>query len=244
MRGKAFGDSVIARLDAEAKRDVGRTAGLLGNQSTSQILAQQASQVRQAARQKGSLLLELVPTTAKQLASKQPTVSSPPHDTVMQQAPSPPDIAQRGCDPLRGAVQECIAEAGLPLAKPFYQQAVERALEDRTQPAQTNYQGKNPVRQAGQVPASVAQAATGNAQPIVTKQGEQSESMRQPSPEEPVLSDAQDSDLGAGLTQPADKEKARRYMSKSHWSSAVILSERARLLVFAVQQHWMRHMQC
>lgn len=201
----------------------------LGN-ATSQILGQQANLWRQAARKKGTGLLDLVPSVAKQLATKQPAPVSHVHNAAPSHAPVQPDTAQQDCQAFRPAVQECIAAAGLPLSKPFYQQAVEGATEART--AHTNagrstsvaVQHRNANPESCGAAISDANAETDACASAHEQQGAvERQQAAQPAfgqPASPAISD--DLDLGMDVVLEEEQSKARRYMSATHWPSAGI----------------------
>lgn len=199
----------------------------LGN-ATSQILGQQANHWRQAARKKGTGLLDLVPSVAKQLATKQPAPVSRLHSAVPSHAPARP--AQQGCEAFRPAVQECIAAAGLPLSKPFYQQAAEGATELRTAHANAGrstrvaVQHRNANSQACGAAMPDANAETDACPSAHEQQGAvERQQAAQPAfgqPASPAISD--DLDLGMDVVLEEEQSKARRYMSATHWPSAGI----------------------
>ena len=194
-------------------------AAAIPSGDTSQILGQQANQWRQAASKKGSLLLGLVPTVAKQLAPKQAPESSPLRRTEQQQAQVQPDIAQQGCEAFKPAVQQCIAAAGLPLSKPFYQQALERVMEQQVQ------QGDGQAK-LGTSPDPVAQDAVLADHQGMLQESEQDQPAEmpagQPSSVKPASMLIDDSDLGMDLVQDEDKSAARQHISESCWPDATI----------------------
>ena len=198
--------------------------------ATSQILGQQANHWRQATRKKGTGLLDLVPSVAKQLATKQPATASQLRSAVPGDAPVQPDTAQQDCQAFRPAVQECIAAAGLPLSKPFYQQAAEGATDLCT--AHTNagrstrvaVQHRNANSQACGAAMPDANAETDACASAHEQQGAvERQQAAQPAfgqPASPAISD--DLDLGMDILLEEEQSKARRYMSATHWPSAGI----------------------
>lgn len=201
--------------------------------ATSQILGQQASQWRQAASKKGSSLLDLVPTVSKQLAPKMPASINPLYSSASGQARVQLDAAHQGCEAFRPAVQECIAAAGLPLSKPFYQQAVDRAKQQRA--AQTPAQLSSDVAMQEQHARSKSQdhampdaSAVAEADTVRDgTAGEQYEGEEHQRIEpaafqaaSPALTD--DSGLGMDIVDEAEQKMARKYMSASQWPNASI----------------------
>jgi len=201
--------------------------------ATSQILGQQANQWRQAASKKGSSLLDLVPTVSKQLAPKMPASVNPLYSSAPGQARVQLDAAQQGCEAFRPAVRECIAAAGLPLSKPFYQQASDRAQQQRA--AQTPAQPSSDVAMQEQHARSKSQDhampdASAVAEADTTRDdtaGEQCEGEEHQQTEpaafqaaSPALTD--DSGLGMDIVDEVEQRKARKYMSASQWPNASI----------------------
>ena len=202
--------------------------------ATSQILGQQAKQWRQAASKKGSSLLDLVPTVSKQLAPKKPASINPLHSSAPGQARVQLDAAQQGCEAFRPAVQECIAAAGLPLSKPFYQQALDRAKQQRA--AQTPAQPSSDVAVQEQhamsksqdhaMPDAIAVAEADTVRDH-SSAGGQCEGQEHQQTElaafqaaSPALTD--DSGLGLDIMNEPEQKKARKYMSASQWPEATI----------------------
>jgi len=212
----------------------GAVSAPLGD-ATSQILGQQANQWRQAASKKGSSLLDLVPTVSKQLAPKMPAGINPPlYSSAPKHTRVQLDAAQQGCEAFRPAVRECIAAAGLPLSKPFYQQALDRAKQQRA--AQTPAQPSSNVAMQEQHARSksqdhampdasaVAEADTVRDHSSASGQCEGQEHQQTElaafQAASPALSD--DSGLGLDIVDEVEQKKARKYMSASQWPDASI----------------------
>ncbi len=201
--------------------------------ATSQILGQQANQWRQAASKKGSSLLDLVPTVSKQLAPKMPAGINPPlNSSAPKHTWVQLDAAHQGCEAFKPAVQECIAAAGLPLSKPFYQQALDRAKQQRA--AQTPAQPSSDVARQEQHARSKSQDhAMPDASAVAEADTVRDDSAGQCEGEEhqqtvlaafqaasPALTD--DSGLGLDIVDEVEQKKARKYMSASQWPNASI----------------------
>ena len=201
--------------------------------ATSQILGQQANQWRQAASKKGSSLLDLVPTVSKQLAPKKPASINPLCSSAPGQALVQLDAAHQGCEAFRPAVQECLAAAGLPLSKPFYQQALDRAKQPRTaqtpaQPSSDAAMQEQHARWKSQDHAMQDATAMAEADTIRDDTaGEQYEGEEHQQTKlaafqaaSPTLTD--DSGLGMDIVDQVEQSKARKYMSASQWPNASI----------------------
>ncbi len=201
--------------------------------ATSQILGQQANQWRQAASKKGSSLLDLVPTVSKQLAPKMPASINPLYSSAPGQARARLDAAHQGCEAFRPAVQECIAAAGLPLSKPFYQQALDRAQQQRAtqtpaQPSSDAAMQAQHARSKSQDHAMPDASAVAEADTIrddtAAEQCEGEEHQQTElaafQPASPALTD--DSGLGMDIVDEVEQRKARKYMSASQWPNASI----------------------
>ncbi len=211
--------------------------------ATSQILGQQANQWRQAASKKGSSLLDLVPTVSKQLAPKIPASVKPVYSSAPGQARVKLDAAQQGCEAFKPAVQECIAAAGLPLSKPFYQQALDRAKQQRA--AQTQAQPSSDVAMQEQHARSESQdhampdaSAVAEADTVRDDSAEQCEGEEHQQTElaafqaaSPALTD--DSGLGLDIVDKVEQKKARTYMSASQWPDASITGRFTSILMVA-----------
>ena len=202
--------------------------------NASDILGQQASMWRQAA-SKPTLLADLVPATERaagtSLASQDAPVSA---EALMQ-----PAAVLKGCAGFKPAVQACIAAAGLPLAKPFYQQAVEHAMEQHTRHKAVSAQQKpnhladvkhealdvgapNHSMQKATAPADDGSvtAIGANHQHVVDstvppQQQQLAQRAASPAP-------SSNSDLGTDLPDKEAKTKARTHMSVERWDGAHI----------------------
>lgn len=117
-----------------------RKAGVLQvltNDLTSRILSEKANQWRQTNGKKGTGLLNLVPSGAQQLQQQQQHTLSNGADKVDSQAgPSTQQHlkqlrAEQNVDAFRPAVQECIDAADLRLSRPFHQQVMMQAVQQR-----------------------------------------------------------------------------------------------------------------
>ncbi len=180
---------------------------------------QQANQWRQAANKKGSALLDLVPNVAKQCAPKQTANSSPLRSAAQYQAQVQADTDQQGCEAFKPAVQQAIASAGLPLSKPFYQQAVKRAMEQHTQHAADQGQaGPSKLVQKQTTPSLEAQdhAMT----PADDSASKQQEAEQTQQPASPTPSDG--AILGMEIVEEEEMIKARAHISARQWLSASI----------------------
>ncbi|DBA92794.1 TPA: hypothetical protein ACH3X1_002983 [Trebouxia sp. C0004] len=233
--------AIPTTADASAAASAGQAAQLpnrttvsapLGD-ATSQILGQQANQWRQAASKKGSSLLDLVPTISKQLAPKMPASINPLYSSAPGQARVQLDAAHQDCEAFRPAVQECIAAAGLPLSKPFYQQALDRAEQQRA--AQTPAHPSSDMAMQEQHVGSKSQdrpmpdaSAVAEADTVRDHTaGKQCEGEEHQQTElaafqaaSPMLTD--DSGLGMDIVDEVEQRKARKYMSARQWPNASI----------------------
>ena len=258
----AAADASAATAAAAAAAFTGQAAQLpnrttvsapLGD-TTSQILGQQANQWRQAASKKGSSLLDLVPTVSNQLAPKMPASINPLYSSAPGQARAQLDAAHQGCEAFRPAVQECIAAAGLPLCKPFYQQALDRAKQQRA--AQTPAQPSSDVAMQEQHAESKSQdhtmpEASAVAEADIRRDdsaGEQCKSEQHQQTElaavraaSPALTD--DSNLGLDIMDEVEQKKARKYMSASQWPNASITGRFISTLMVTYVQLAMKHLQ-
>lgn len=196
---------------------------------TSHILGQRANQWRQAASKKGSSLLDLVPSVSKQLAPKMPASIDPLYSSTLRPARAQLDASHQGCEAFRPAVQECIAAAGLPQCKPFYQQALDRAKQERAaqmpaQPSSGVAMQEQHARLKSQEHAMPDASAVAEADTIREGAGEGEEHQRiEPAAFQaasPTLTD--DSGLGMDIVDQVEQSKARKYMSASKWPTASI----------------------
>lgn len=215
--------------------------------SPSDILQQQASLWRQAA-SKRSALADLVPAADK-AGGTQPTgrdVHVPAGGSARLLQPSG---VQEGCAAFKPAVQACIAAAGLPLAKPFYQQAVEHAMEQhRAAPAWQEPSHPVGVKQVRfKVEASDHSMQDDAAAPVdsgsLTARGQQQsavdpEATQQQQAQRPASpTPSSDSDLGTDLLDQEAKTKARRHISAECWDTALISGKPE-----CSQVTWQRHL--
>ena len=210
--------------------------------NTCDILGQQASLWRQAA-SKRSALADLVPA-----ADRAAGTMSASRDAPISAGELPlmqPAAVQEGCAAFKPAVQACIAAAGLPLAKPFYQQAVEHAMEQHTQHrAISAWQDPGPLEDVKQEALGVGphnhsmQEAAGTADdgsPAVrahhcnvadsrtaSQQQQQQQQLAQ-RPASPTPSN--DSDLGTDLSDEEAKRTACKHISVECWNGALISGE-------------------
>lgn len=221
----------------EAQKGVADSS--LHGTTTSDVLRQQANQWRQAAHTR-SALADLIPAAGSQQTSQSVPAMAQSRGHLQ------PRTDQQGCEAFRPAVQACIAAASLPLAKPFYQQAVERAMEQRSRrraipegrEASSVADLKNESMDANandhsiaEVPGAVHPAASvahgagheHSGGQNAAQQGmscQQPQSSSQPEAASPAISN--DSDLGTDLADEDAKCEARRYISAIHWGSALI----------------------
>ena len=232
-----FGQPATAdtgHLCAAGQQAVQTQQGTAGGQvqvaSTSDILGQQANRWRQAA-SKRSALVDLVPTADKAAGTQQARQGAPASAGGLPQMQ--PNAGQQGCAALKPAVQACIAAAGLPLAKPFYQQALEHAMEQSTQrkalPVQQQPSGPDSVKQEAMDAQAAEQSmqeadsdgpdAAGQhqhaAQQDMLPQQQQAQRSASPTP-------SSDSDLGTDLPEEEPKRTARKHISAELWDSAII----------------------
>ena len=239
--------ATVARQPAvQADRDHAPSHLLSAN--TSGILGQQAQQWRQAA-SKRSALADLIPAS-KAFAPQQASQGAPglAHELNEKQA----STAQQGCEAFKPVVQACIDAASLPLANPFYQQALERAMEQQPQRQATltvrglapdsavNMKGAAPVANdqcragppsSSDCDAQAAADATVQEQQVAQDVPKHSAHAEQLQParqlEEAVPAALDDVDLGTDFTDEAGKDKARTYISQTRWDRAIICGEEA-----------------
>ena len=210
----------------------------LHDATASDILGQQANLWRQAA-SKRSALADLVPASGKAAATHCLTTqgaSAPAGGLPLMQ----PQAVQQGCAAFKPAVQACIAAAGLPLAKPFYQQAVEHAMEQHTQhravavrQQPSSLDGVKQEALDAEALGHCVQEAAGNASPTAdasrrgqhhVQQGmahQQRQAAQRPASPTP----SSDSDLGTDLPEEEAKRKARKHISIECWDSALIFGK-------------------
>ena len=190
----------------------------LTNDLTSRILSQQANQWRQTQNRKGTALLDLVPNMSQKL---QTTTAKGVNSSSKQAEPSKtqpqPLRAEQHCEAFIPAVQECINASGDTLCKPFYQQVVAHAVQQRvSQPTATaSVQDlHSPDKNTGQL-----QSASG------IQSGERSAKAGVHSRQ--ANSSALSADLFLGNEQRSreEVEKARRHLAEDLWATAVIGGE-------------------
>lgn len=213
----------------------GTADGQLHVATTSDVLGQQANLWRQAA-SKRSALADLVPNTDK-AAGKQRTRTATAGGLAQTQS----HAVQQGCSAFKPAVQACIAAAGLPWAKPFYQQAVEHAMEHQTQnkaevvqqqPShpddvkQEAVDAEAPDHNVHEV-AGLADSTDHDATCPHHRAAQQSTPPQQRQPPHPSASPtpSSDSDLGTDLAEEEAKRNARNHISVESWDSALICGE-------------------
>lgn len=206
--------------------------------TTSDILGQQANRWRQTA-SKRSALADLVPTADKAAGTQQARQGLPASAGGLPQIQ--PNVAQQGCTAFKPAVQACIAAAGLPLAKPFYQQALEHAMGQHTQqkalPVQQQPSQLDTVKQealdaqalehsvqevAGPADSNGADA-TGQHQHAA--QQDTLPQQQQPAQRSASPTPSSDSDLGTDLPEEEAKRTARKHITAEFWNSALICGE-------------------
>lgn len=233
-------DAVVSHATGQraVQAQKGPADSKLHGASPSDILQQQASLWRQAA-SKRSALADLVPAADKgvgpQSTSRDVSVSA--GGSARGMSLLQPSAMQEGCAAFKPAVQACIAVAGLPLAKPFYQQAVEHAMEQHTQHRDVSA-GQEPSHPVGvkqvrfKVEApdhsmqDVAAAPVDNGSPThggqqqnavdpEVAQQQQAHKLASPTP-------SSDSDLGTDLPDQEAKTQARRHISAECWDTALI----------------------
>ncbi|KAL3137134.1 hypothetical protein ABBQ32_006705 [Trebouxia sp. C0010 RCD-2024] len=238
------GTADTAPQRAAGQQAVQTQEGIAGGQrrevTTSDILGQRAHQWRQAA-SKRSALADLVPTADKAAGMQQTRQGAPASAGGFPQMQ--PNAAQQGCAAFKPAVQACIAAAGLPLAKPFYQQALEHAMGQHTQ------QKALPVGQQSSQLDTVKQEAM-DAQALVHSDqeaagpadsnghdadatGQHQHAAQQdtlPQQQQPAQRSASptpssNSDLGTDLPEEEAKRTARKHISAESWNSALICGE-------------------
>ncbi|KAA6427115.1 MAG: hypothetical protein FRX49_02872 [Trebouxia sp. A1-2] len=155
-----------------------------------------------------------------------------PHSTL-RPARAQLDASHQGCEAFRPAVQECIAAAGLPQCKPFYQQALDRAKQERAaqmpaQPSSGVAMQEQHARLKSQEHAMPDASAVAEADTIREGAGEGEEHQRiEPAAFQaasPTLTD--DSGLGMDIVDQVEQSKARKYMSASKWPTASIAGAR------------------
>ena len=199
------------------------------------ILGQQASLWRQAA-SKRSALADLVPAADRAAGTLSASRDAPVPAgalSLMQ-----PPAVQEGCAAFKPAVQACIAAASLPLAKPFYQQAVEHAMQQHTQHTAVSARQKSgPLDDVKQEILDVgppyhsmqeAAALADDGSPtcgaihqhvVVSRMPPQQQQLAQ-RPASPTPSS--NSDLGTDLPNDEAKMKARKHISVECWDGARI----------------------
>lgn len=190
----------------------------LTNDLTSRILSQQANQWRQTQNRKGTALLDLVPNMGKKL---QTTTAKGVNSSSKQAEPSKtqpqPLRAEQHCEAFIPAVQECINASGDTLCKPFYQQVVAHAVQQRvSQPTATaSVQDlHSPDKNTGQQ-QSASEIQSGERSAKAGLRSRQADSS--------ALS--ADLFLGNGQKSREEVEKAQRHLAEDLWATAVIGGE-------------------
>lgn len=207
--------------------------------NASDILGQQASLWRQAA-SKRSALADLVPAADRLVGTLSASRDAPVSAgglPLMQ-----PVAVQEGCAAFKPAVQACIAAARLPLTTPFYQQAVEHAMERHTQHkavVSARQESRHPddvkqealdvggPKQSMQEAAALADdgsaAAVGAHHRSVTDSGMPAQQQQQQLAQRPASpAPSSDSDLGTDLPDEEAKTQARKHICVECWDGARI----------------------
>ena len=235
----ATADTVVAHSAGQqaAQTQEAPADSKLHGANASDILGQQASLWRQAA-SKRSALADLVPA-----ADGAAGTASASRDAPVSAGALPlmqPAAVQEGCAAFKPAVQACIAAAGLPLVKPFYQQAVEHAMEQHTQhravsawqdPSSLEYVKQealdvgphNHSMQEAAAPADNGSPAAVGAHHCNVADSRMPSQQQQQLAQRPASpTPSNDSDLGTDLPNAEAKMKARKYISVECWNSALI----------------------
>ena len=204
--------------------------------NASDILGQQASLWRQAA-SKRSALADLVPAVDRAVGTLSASRDAPVTGgglPLMQ-----PAAVQEGCAAFKPAVQACIAAASLPLAKPFYQQAVEHAMAQHTQhkavsarqdsghPDDVKQEAldvgiNNSMQEAVALADGDSPTAVGAHYHSVADTGRPPQQQQQLATRPVSPTPSSDSDLGTALPDAEAKTQARKHICVECWDGARI----------------------